>query len=103
MTQEELAEKVGISTSFCANLERGSKAMSMFVLRDIADALGITADYLLYDSDELKENQHIKNIYTLLNGRSEELCQLVENVVRFTIKTYNKTEKKFATVGDEVN
>lgn len=93
MPQEELAEKVGISTSFCANLERDSKAMSMFILRDIAGALGTTADYLLYYSDEPNENQRIKNIYTLLNWRSEELCQLVENIVRFTIKTYNKTEK----------
>lgn len=103
MTQEELAERVGISTSFLANLERGSKAMSMYVLRDLADALGITADYLLYDSTEINENQHIKNINTLLNGRSDDLCKLVEQVVRLTINTYDKTEKKFATVGDEVN
>lgn len=103
ITQDELAEKVGISTSFCANLERGSKAMSMYVLRDLADALGITADYLLYDNNELNENQHIKNINTLLKGRSDDLCKLVEQVVRITINTYDKTEKKFATVGDEVN
>lgn len=103
ITQDELAEKVGISTSFCANLERGSKAMSMYVLRDLADALGITADYLLYDSTEINENQHIKNINTLLKGRSDDLCKLVEQVVRLTINTYDKTEKKFATVGDEVN
>ncbi len=103
ITQDELAEKVGISTSFCANLERGSKAMSMYVLRDLADALGITADYLLYDNNELNENQHIKNINTLLKGRSDDLCKLVEQVVRLTINTYDKTEKKFATVGDEVN
>lgn len=103
ITQDELAEKVGISTSFCANLERGSKAMSMYVLRDLADALGITADYLLYDNNELNENQHIKNINTLLKGRSDDLCKLVEQVVRLTINTYDKTEKKFATVGDEIN
>ncbi len=103
ITQDELSEKVGISTSFCANLERGSKAMSMYVLRDLADALGITADYLLYDNNELNENQHIKNINTLLKGRSDDLCKLVEQVVRLTINTYDKTEKKFATVGDEVN
>lgn len=103
ITQDELAEKVGISTSFCANLERGSKAMSMYVLRDLADALGITADYLLYDNNELNENQHIKNINTLLKGRSDDLCKLVEQVVRLTINTYDKTEKKFVTVGDEVN
>lgn len=103
ITQDELEEKVGISTSFCANLERGSKAMSMYVLRDLADALGITADYLLYDNNELNENQHIKNINTLLKGRSDDLCKLVEQVVRLTINTYDKTEKKFATVGDEVN
>lgn len=37
LTQEQLAEKVGISTSFCANLERGKKSMSIKTLRDIAN------------------------------------------------------------------
>ena len=58
LTQEEVAELVGISTSFYANLERGKKSMSLLVLRKIADALNISTDYLLYENraDIIKQN-----------------------------------------------
>lgn len=59
MTQEELSELVGVSTSFCANIERGKKGVSIFILRDFADALGITANDLLYD---VNTDQRIDNI-----------------------------------------
>lgn len=41
LTQEQLAEKVGISTSFYANLERGNKGVSISVLYDLANCLGV--------------------------------------------------------------
>ena len=44
LTQEQLAEKAGISTSFCANIERGNKGISLFVLKDISDILEVSVD-----------------------------------------------------------
>lgn len=49
LTQEQLAEKIGISTSFCSKLERGKKSMSIATLRDIANALEISVNYLLFE------------------------------------------------------
>ena len=43
LTQEQLAEKAGISTSFCANIERGNKGVSLSVLYDLADSCGLSA------------------------------------------------------------
>ena len=51
LTQEQIAEQAGISTSFYANLERGNRCMSALVLRDLADALGVSADSLLGEAD----------------------------------------------------
>ena len=79
MTQEELAEKVGVSISFCANIERGKKGISMFVLRDFADALDITVNQLLYDH---KDNQHIENIVVLLQDKSVSYLSWLEQVIR---------------------
>ncbi|MCH5353781.1 MAG: helix-turn-helix transcriptional regulator [Acutalibacter sp.] len=79
MTQEELAEKVGVSISFCANIERGKKGVSMFVLRDFADALDITVNQLLYDR---KDNQHIENIVVLLQDKSVSYLSWLEQVIR---------------------
>ena len=35
MTREELADRVGISTTFCANLECGNKMMSVETLYEL--------------------------------------------------------------------
>ena len=78
LTQEELAEKAGVSISFCANIERGKKGVSMFVLRDFADALGITVNQLLYDR---KANQHLDNIMALLQGKSTPYLIWLEQVI----------------------
>ena len=78
MTQEELAEKVGISISFCANIERGKKGVSMFVLRDFADALDITVNQLLYDCST---NRHIDNIMVLLQNKPASFLSWIEKVI----------------------
>ena len=85
MTQEELAEKVGVSVSFCANIERGKKGVSMFALRDFADALGITVNQLLYDR---KANQQIDNIMALLQGKSAPYLSWLEQVISIPNDTF---------------
>lgn len=50
LTQEALAEKLGISCSFVGHIERGSRKMSMETLIKISDIMGVSCDYLLQDS-----------------------------------------------------
>lgn len=85
LTQEELAEKVGISASFCANLERGNKAMSIYVLRDISDALGVNADYLLYEENS---NSRLQNIERLLSNKPEAFIMSIEKIVRLCVEEF---------------
>ena len=47
LTQEQLAERAGISTSFLGHIERGSKRLSLDSFCRIARALGCTANDLL--------------------------------------------------------
>ena len=47
MSQEELAEKSGLSAKFIGNIERGEKAVSLDSFICIANALGASADALL--------------------------------------------------------
>lgn len=49
ITQEKLAERVDISTNFMSLIENG-RNMSVETLVKIADALGVTVDYLLNDT-----------------------------------------------------
>lgn len=60
MTQEDLAEKVGISLSFLGHIERGSRKASIETLVNIANALEISLDYLLEDSLHATSNSPVQ-------------------------------------------
>lgn len=47
MTQEDLAEKVGISSSFMGHIERGSRVLSVDTLSRLCVVLDVSADDLL--------------------------------------------------------
>ena len=50
MTQEELAEKSGISCSFVGHIERGEKKFSIGTLVSLCNAMEVAPNYLLRDS-----------------------------------------------------
>lgn len=47
LTQSQLAERVGITQAFLAEIEKGRKRPSLEVLEKLCDALGCSADFLL--------------------------------------------------------
>lgn len=47
LTQEALAEKVGISCSFLGHLERGTRKASIETILKISEALNVSLDYLV--------------------------------------------------------
>ncbi len=54
LSQEQLAEKCGLSTSFLGHIERGSRKMSLETLVTLCSVLNMSADYILMD--EMPEN-----------------------------------------------
>ena len=50
LTQEQLAEKINLSSGHCAHVERGTTKVSLSALIAIANALNTTPDKLLLDS-----------------------------------------------------
>lgn len=49
MTQDELAEKAGLSTNYLGGVERGEKTPSLESFISITNALGVSSDMLLCD------------------------------------------------------
>ena len=47
LTQEELADKIGVSTSFIGHIERGSRKLSVETLYALCKALDTSADFLM--------------------------------------------------------
>lgn len=79
LTQEDLADKVEISTTFYANLECGNRMMSIVTLRKLADALCVSTDSLLYDD---RPNAQIHSIQMMLQDQPNKVVSLSEKIIR---------------------
>ena len=55
MTQEDLAEILGVSKKHISEIERGIAACSIDLLLDISSALNVSTDYLLTGKNSDKE------------------------------------------------
>lgn len=71
ITQEKLAEMVDISTNFMSLIENG-RNMSVETLVKIADALGVTVDYLLSDTMDLQSDKIMIQIAQNLSSLSDD-------------------------------
>lgn len=70
LTQEQLAEKVDLSTSYIGQIERGERNISLDTLVVICKSLGVTIDYLLQDSIDIEEDIVYNQLYQLISHRS---------------------------------
>ena len=54
LSQEELAERIAISTTHMSHIETGNTKLSLPVLVDIAESLHVSTDDLLFDAPCVK-------------------------------------------------
>ena len=92
LSQEELAEKLGLSRQAISKWERGESIPDVLVLKSIADLFGVTVDYLLeevhaepvqentLDAEEEKRHHSIR-ARGFVTGMSVLLVWLVATVV----------------------
>ena len=55
LTREQFAEKLDITPKFCADIELGTKGMSVPTLCRIATTLSLSTDYILFGKQEKKD------------------------------------------------
>lgn len=92
MTQEKLAELSGVEPSNISHIERAATKLSLPTLINIANALGVTLDEIVYNNLNQSNHISIKMIDELLADCSpEELKALVE-VIK-TTKYILRTKK----------
>lgn len=82
LSQEELAEKAGITVQMLSTAERGAKGMRPINLWKISDALGVSTDYLLkgviYEVDDINL---INKISDLPNRQRSALENIIDNFI----------------------
>lgn len=82
LTQEQLAEDINISTAYIGQIERGERSLTLDKLIKIANRLGVTVDYLLYDYID-SENVGYRDLWErLTTGRTTEEVEMAVNVVK---------------------
>lgn len=84
LTQEKLAERVGISLSFLGHIERGSRKASIETLVSIANALNASLDGLLQES---LENLEVPKIEM---ANQKELLREINRMIETSLDSWNQ-------------
>ena len=85
LTQEQLAEKCSMSVSTLSRIETGHNATSLRTLMNIASALNVGIDYILYDLIPEAEGQPLtpeaQNIIPIVNQMDARVRQLALDII----------------------
>ena len=84
MTQEELADKLGVSAQMISNLELGKKAIRPENLARVCDVLGLSADFVLTGT----------NTKTAMDAVAEKLVQLTAEELQMVSDMIDYMNKK---------
>lgn len=100
LTQEDAAERIGVSVEFYARIERGNSLPSVPTLARIATTLGVSADVLLgrevfrgvdvpnwQPDPSLMEKPEIRRLLRLLRRSSPATLRLITMLIKEIEKT----------------
>lgn len=82
LSQEELAERVGISTTHMSHIETGNTKLSLPVLVDLATALEVRTDELLFESPQTQRSTAQGDILEILDQCDTRQTKILADIVR---------------------
>lgn len=83
-SQEELAEKVGISTTHMSHIETGNTKLSLAVLVKIALALEVNTDDILFTQPTINKSSLTDKILELLNQCTPQELIIIFDIIQAT-------------------
>lgn len=84
LSQETLAEKIGISTTHMSHIETGNTKLSLPVLVELADALEVCTDELLNRSNTDSVTAVSEELNRLLEQCSVKEARIIADVAKAT-------------------
>lgn len=82
LSQDELASKVGISTTHMSHIETGNTKLSLPVLVDLADALQVRVDDLLFDSPRDSVSSTGDELQQLLDACNSQQAKVILDIAK---------------------
>ena len=83
LTQEQLAEKMGVSLQTISCIELGKKAVRPENLANLCTYLNVTADYILYGK---RNEQQMNDTVLKLSALGQEEYQAVQTMIELLYK-----------------
>lgn len=82
LSQEQLAEKVWISTTHMSHIETGSTKLSLPVLVDLAAALNVSTDEILTDPNDRAAAHTQDEIFSVISECSPAQARFIADLVK---------------------
>lgn len=76
-TREKFAEKLDVSVSYLAELERGKTGISVKMLIKVCNVLGLSADYVLFGTERQDDALRLDAIHRI----DEKYLPLLDKVI----------------------
>lgn len=92
-TQEQLAERIDISTQFLSDAERGVTGMSVSTIIKLCQVLNISTDFLLLGQNGSENGENPLSLYTRIQRLSPQEQELVEAVANLILKSFHLPRK----------
>ena len=92
-TQEYLAAKIGVSTSFIGHIERGSRKASVETLVQLSNAMHISTDVLLSDSIDRSGYEELYPFRDLTPGQRAAMKQIMTTMQQQILNWDSDSEK----------
>lgn len=84
LTQKQMAKKLGVSTTYISNIERGKNKLPAYILYQYCDILGITPNKMMeYEMDDSEK------ILDDIQG----LTELQQSIIKGTLKEFRKNNR----------
>ncbi|MBZ9731608.1 helix-turn-helix domain-containing protein [Salegentibacter sp. JZCK2] len=93
-SQDDLAKKVGTSAPIIGRYERNEIKPAIDTAKAIADALGVTVDFLLGSDDTVMDKellQKVKDIESFTEEERNKIYDLIDMAI-----SYHKTKKAYS-------
>lgn len=90
LSQESLAENIGISVTHMSHIETGNTKLSLPVLVDLASVLEVRIDDLIYENNPVKRTAAIDGIVQMLDTCTTPQIKVIEDIIKTTKTSLNQ-------------
>ncbi|MBE5932075.1 MAG: helix-turn-helix transcriptional regulator [Lachnospiraceae bacterium] len=90
LSQEQLAEKVGISVTHLSHIETGNTKLSLSVFVSIAKALSVQTDELLYDLPDINNSTLKQEFLSYLDSCSTQELHIIMDSIKVILTSLRK-------------